>query len=110
MIIGCRSPQEVDENVAMFNTPISDAFWDDLRSEELRCQRPGSRMIVDAHQHFWNPARATYDWMTDDLAALRRPFEPADLAPLLSTCDVTRTIAVQARSSLDGRLPPQARV
>ena len=58
-------------------------------------------MIVDAHQHFWNPARATYDWMTDDLAALRRPFEPADLAPLLSTCDVTRTIAVQARSSLD---------
>ena len=35
VIIGCRSPQEVDENVAMFNTPISDAFWDDLRSEGL---------------------------------------------------------------------------
>jgi L-fuconolactonase len=58
-------------------------------------------MIVDSHQHFWNLARATYEWMTGEFAVLRRRFEPVDLAPQLAGCDVTRTIAVQARSSLD---------
>jgi L-fuconolactonase len=58
-------------------------------------------MIVDAHQHFWDPARATYEWMSDDLAALRRRFEPVDLEPLLTACGVARTVAVQARSTVD---------
>jgi len=58
-------------------------------------------MIVDSHQHFWDPARATYDWMTEDLAALRRPFQPPDLAPALAACNVARTVVVQAKGSLD---------
>ena len=29
-------------------------------------------MIVDAHHHLWDPARADYPWLTDELAAIRR--------------------------------------
>ena len=36
---------------------------------------------VDAHHHFWpDPRPADYPWMTDELAAIRRPFTPDDLA------------------------------
>jgi L-fuconolactonase len=55
--------------------------------------------IVDAHQHFWDPAKADYPWLTDELAAIRRPFGPADLAPHLEARGVGRTILVQTRSS-----------
>jgi L-fuconolactonase len=57
-------------------------------------------MIVDAHLHFWDPARASYPWLTDDLGPLRRAFGPADLAPLASAADVDATVLVQARSSV----------
>jgi L-fuconolactonase len=55
-------------------------------------------VIVDAHQHFWDPARAEYPWMTD---ALRRRYGPEDLEPILREHGVTGTIVVQARHSLD---------
>jgi len=55
-------------------------------------------VIVDAHQHFWDPARAEYPWMTDQL---RRRYEPADLEPVLREHGVTGTVVVQARHSLD---------
>jgi L-fucono-1,5-lactonase len=58
-------------------------------------------MIVDAHQHFWDPARAEYAWMTDEVAQLRRRFGPDDLEPLLREHDVAGTVVVQARQSLD---------
>ena len=56
---------------------------------------------VDAHHHFWDPARADYPWMTAGLAAIRRPFGPADLRPLIDHAGVDRTVLVQTRSSLD---------
>ena len=58
-------------------------------------------MIVDSHQHFWDPARAEYPWMTDDVAPLKRRFGPEDLEPLLREHSVTGTIVVQARHSLE---------
>ena len=57
-------------------------------------------MIVDAHHHFWDPGRADYPWLTDEHAAIRRAFGPADLAPLLSAAGVDGSIVVQTRSSL----------
>ena len=57
-------------------------------------------MIVDAHHHFWDPARATYPFLTDELAAIRRRFGPDDLQPLLEAAGVERTILVQTRSDL----------
>jgi L-fuconolactonase len=58
-------------------------------------------MIIDAHQHFWDPAGAEYPWMTDDVAPLRRRFGPEDLEPLVREHGVTGTVVVQARQSLD---------
>jgi L-fuconolactonase len=58
-------------------------------------------VIVDAHQHFWDPARAEYPWMTHDVAPLRRRFGPEDLEPLLDEHSVAGTVVVQARGSLD---------
>ena len=56
---------------------------------------------VDAHQHFWDPAKADYPWMTDELAAIRRPFTPNDLRPLLEAAGIDYTVLVQTRSSLE---------
>jgi len=58
-------------------------------------------VIVDAHHHFWDPARADYPWLTEELAAIRRRFGPDDLAPHLLRRGVDGTVVVQARSSLD---------
>lgn len=58
-------------------------------------------MIVDSHQHFWDPAHADYPWMTDDVAQLRRRYGPEDLEPLLRRHGVAGTVVVQARHSLD---------
>jgi L-fuconolactonase len=57
-------------------------------------------VIVDAHHHFWDPARAAYPWLTDELAAIRRPFGPVDLQPLLAAAGVDATVLVQTRSDL----------
>src|SRR5215213_1380902 len=35
-------------------------------------------VIVDAHVHYWDPARLQYEWL-EDLAPLQRAFLPADL-------------------------------
>lgn len=54
-------------------------------------------MIVDAHQHFWSEPLDRYPWMTEEVDAIRRPFGPKDLAPLLQANEVDRTVVVQAR-------------
>jgi L-fuconolactonase len=61
----------------------------------------GRALIVDAHQHFWDPAGADYPWMTDEVAAIRRRFGPEELEPVLRTNGIDATIVVQARHSLD---------
>jgi L-fuconolactonase len=56
---------------------------------------------IDAHQHYWDPARGDYGWLTPSLAGLYRPFGPADLAPLREAVGVSRTVVVQAAQSVD---------
>jgi len=58
-------------------------------------------VVVDAHQHFWDPADADYPWMTDEVAPIRRPYMPWDLRPLLAEAGVDYTVVVQARSDLE---------
>ena len=56
---------------------------------------------VDAHHHLWpDPLPEDYPWMTDALAVIRRPFAPADLAPLIAAASIDATVLVQTRSSL----------
>jgi L-fuconolactonase len=56
-------------------------------------------VLVDTHQHFWNPARLPQAWMTDEHAAIARTFEPPDLEPLLAGCGVGWTVLVQSAAS-----------
>jgi L-fuconolactonase len=58
-------------------------------------------MVIDAHHHFWDPARRQYPWLGDELAAIRRRYGPDDLRPLLQAAGVERTVLVQTISSLD---------
>ena len=52
-------------------------------------------MIVDAHQHFWDPARGDYGWLRPE-NPIHRVFGPAELEPLLKKTGVDATILVQA--------------
>ena len=56
---------------------------------------------LDSHHHFWNYDPAQYGWITEDKAALRRDFGPADLAHEMADAGVSSAISVQARQSLD---------
>lgn len=57
-------------------------------------------MKLDAHQHFWHYTPDEYGWIDDSMAAIRRDFLPADLAPELDACGLHGSIAVQARQTL----------
>lgn len=58
-------------------------------------------MRIDAHQHFWDPARADYPWMdAPELTPIRRAFGPADLVPLLNASGIDASMLVQCRSAL----------
>lgn len=56
--------------------------------------------MIDAHQHFWNPARGDYGWMPPADPVLSRRYGPADLAPHLAQHGVAQTVLVQAAPSI----------
>jgi L-fuconolactonase len=58
-------------------------------------------MKIDTHQHFWKYNDRDYVWMTDGMDKLRKDHLPADLLPLMGAADISATIAVQARQSLE---------
>jgi L-fuconolactonase len=58
-------------------------------------------VIVDSHQHFWRYDPVDYDWIGDDLAAIRRDFLPPDLAREIAAAGVDAVVSVQARQTLD---------
>ncbi len=55
---------------------------------------------IDAHQHYWDPARGDYDWMPRDNAVLNRSYGPADLSAKLAEAGVTHTVLVQAAATV----------
>ena len=50
---------------------------------------------IDAHHHYWDPARGDYPWMPED-GPLARPYLPSDHAPLNNAASIDGTIVVQA--------------
>lgn len=56
---------------------------------------------IDAHHHFWNPARGDYGWMPPDDPVLSRPYTPADLNAALDVTNVLQTVLVQAAPTVD---------
>ena len=58
-------------------------------------------MKIDAHQHFWNPARGDYGWMDSEGARpLRRTILPADFESHRKAHGIDRTVLVQAAPSI----------
>ncbi len=55
---------------------------------------------IDAHQHYWNPARGDYDWMPKDDPVLYRTYGPGDLAPERAAHGIVRTVLVQAAATV----------
>lgn len=53
-------------------------------------------VVIDAHQHFWNPSRAAYDWLGPELAPINRAIEFPELEPLLREAGVDHTVLVQS--------------
>ena len=52
-------------------------------------------VVVDSHVHLWDERHTPQPWMTDEHAAIARPFGPGDLQPLLEGHAVDRAIVVQ---------------
>jgi len=57
--------------------------------------------MIDAHQHFWSPAKFTYPWMDPNDEVLHRDFLPSDLETAMRETGVERTVLVQANHLLD---------
>jgi L-fuconolactonase len=55
---------------------------------------------IDAHHHFWDPARYSYPWMAGDaMEPVRRAFTPDDLRGPLGEEQIDGTVLVQTLSS-----------
>lgn len=53
-------------------------------------------VVVDAHQHFWDPRRVSYPWLATEFPELDRPLGFEDLAPHLRLSGVDATVLVQS--------------
>ena len=57
---------------------------------------------IDAHHHLWRFTAEEYDWLTEpEYSALRRDFLLPELQAAMAEADVSGTIAVQARQTID---------
>ncbi len=57
--------------------------------------------VIDAHQHYWQPARGDYDWMPMDNPVLARVYDPSHLTPILGSHGIDRTVLVQAAATVN---------
>lgn len=57
--------------------------------------------MIDAHQHFWHPARGDYVWMPPNDSVLTRRYGPSDLSAGLAATGVEHTVLVQAAPSAE---------
>jgi Predicted metal-dependent hydrolase of the TIM-barrel fold len=58
-------------------------------------------MKIDAHQHFWKYDSQRDSWITDDMAAIRKDFLPADLKPVLQENGINACVTVQSSQSYE---------
>ncbi|WP_430974115.1 amidohydrolase family protein [Sunxiuqinia rutila] len=58
-------------------------------------------MIIDTHHHFWNYNPVEFDWIDDEMAAIRKNFLPEDLASTIHNSGVDGVVTVQARQCLE---------
>lgn len=56
-------------------------------------------MKIDTHQHFWTYDPETFAWISDDMAAIRRSFQPEDLKPILDYHEFDGCVFVQVNQT-----------
>jgi L-fuconolactonase len=61
----------------------------------------GPLLVVDAHQHVWDPSVAEYPWLTTDLGSINRVFDQPDVQPELDRAGVRATVLVQAADNVE---------
>jgi L-fuconolactonase len=59
----------------------------------------GRPLVIDAHQHCWDPATVDYDWLGPELAPINQAMGFAELSPELDAAGVDSTILVQSADS-----------
>ena len=57
-------------------------------------------MKIDSHHHFWNYDPARYSWMNDDMAVLKRDYQPDDLLLEIKKAGIDGVVSVQADQSI----------
>lgn len=60
--------------------------------------------MIDAHHHFWKYEPSRHAWITDDMRAIRRDFQPGDLKPLLDKQHIEGSVVVQVDQTEDETL------
>lgn len=55
--------------------------------------------LIDAHQHFWDPAAVAYPWMDPADTVVHRHYGPEHLAPHLGRHGIDGTVLVQSADS-----------
>ncbi|MCU1526277.1 MAG: metal-dependent hydrolase [Frondihabitans sp.] len=58
-------------------------------------------VVIDAHQHVWDPARARYDWLTASPGPLTRTITFDEVVPELEAAGIDATVLVQAADNDD---------
>lgn len=58
-------------------------------------------LIIDAHQHVWDPRVARYDWLTSELAPIDRPIGFEELRPSLRRAGIDGTVLVQSADNAE---------
>jgi L-fuconolactonase len=53
-------------------------------------------MILDAHQHYWQPSRGDYGWLEQAAVVLQRDFLPADIRDERTSAGVGGCVLIQA--------------
>ncbi|MCF0104495.1 MAG: amidohydrolase family protein [Eggerthellaceae bacterium] len=58
-------------------------------------------MVIDAHQHFWKYNSKEFDWLEGELSVIQHDFLPENLSAEMDVAGVDRSIAVEARQSVE---------
>ncbi len=58
-------------------------------------------MIIDTHHHFWNYNPVDFGWINDEMALIRKNFQPLDLQKELKKNGVGGVISVQSRQNVE---------
>ena len=55
--------------------------------------------VIDAHQHFWKYNATDFDWITDEMAVIKKDFLPQDLSAIYQQNNIDGCIAVQVNQT-----------